>query len=678
MAPRELGYRPGWRKRWLAVATMLVAVGCWVGCGRRTLSDARDGGAGALDPSGSRDGGPGLPTADAAATDLGPVVVAPEVSRAWTWRSCGDMAPTAVDVAARFGPDGTIAALSERGIRVYDQTGSFRSASDGRADFLISAPDGAVLAGTMTPAAIVMTPFDETTPRFTFELPPAAACGRLIAFSVNGNYLLASGGRSSCVWRTSDQGFVASVPTSVDEVAIRGDGIVSIEEASQRSYAVTRDFTGRETARVQIDAAGPALLSPGGDRVLTLRSDPPALWDADSGRRLTWTPAPGPPAWSPIFSPKGDLVLLGDGIFRTADGVRVETIDPSSRAATGFGEVLALSADGKRMVRNEFGRATLEAVSTPGIVAVLGGLPLPEPGQITKSINKLALSADGAVLVSNILNRAGFGFRLAASFGDSRLIWNMFSEVNVDVDVSADGEMAAIGGDGRGLYSAVDGRILWPQPVPPPSLLACATEGVRFSPKRTWAAGSSYERTVDVFALRDAPGTASRAPILRLPAACGDAAAFSRDERLMATSTPALYRTAATPAGWQRVWSAPISPLPSSGFDFAGWANDVRFSPDETQLLLSQCDQSAVCVASLISVATGEVSRTLPALQSAHPSFSPEGSWIVAGGALLHLPSGDVRTLDPAVMTTTSLFTPDGDIIAASGDGVLTRYCRSR
>jgi WD40 repeat protein len=676
MAPRELGYRPGSRQLWLAVATMLLAVGCWVGCGRRTLSDARDGGAGALDPSGSRDGGPGLPTADAAATDLGPVVVAPEVSRAWTWRSCGEMTPSAVDVAARFGPDGTIAVLSERGIRLHDQTGSFPPLSGGPADFLISAPDGAVLAGTMTSAAIVMTPFDGTTPRFTFNLPPTAACGKLVAFSVNGKYLLARGGGVSCVWRTSDQGFVASLPTSGEEVAVRGDGIVSIEETSQRSYAVTRDLTGKETARVQIDAVGGALLSPAGDRALTLWSGPPALWDLDSGRRVTWTPV-GPSARSPTFSPKGDLVLLGDGIFRTADGVRVETIDPSSRAATAFGEVLALSADGKRMVRNEFGRATLEAISSPGIVAVLGGLPLPQPGETAKSINKLALSADGAVLVSNILNRAGFGFRLAASFRDSRLIWSMSSEVNVDVDVSTDGEMAAIGGDGRGLYSAVDGRILWPPPTPPPSLLACATEGLHFSPKRTWAAGSSYERTVDVFALRGAPGTASREPILRLPAACGDAATFSRDERLMATSTPALYRTAATAAGWQRVWSAPISSLPSSGFDFAGWANDVRFSPDETQLLVSRCDQSAVCVARLVSVATGEVSQTLPALQSAHPSFSPEGSWIVAGGTLLHLPSGDVRTFDPAVTTTTALFTPDGDIIAASGDGVLTRYCRS-
>jgi len=83
-------------------------------------------------------------------------------------------------------------------------------------------------------------------------------------------------------------------------------------------------------------------------------------------------------------------------------------------------------------------------------------------------------------------------------------------------------------------------------------------------------------------------------------------------------------------------------------------------------------------VVSLLSVDTGAVLRGLPELQSPHPSFSPEGSWIVAGGTLLHLPSGDVRKLDPDLATTTALFTPDGDIIAGSADDVLTRYCRSR
>ena len=77
-------------------------------------------------------------------------------------------------------------------------------------------------------------------------------------------------------------------------------------------------------------------------------------------------------------------------------------------------------------------------------------------------------------------------------------------------------------------------------------------------------------------------------------------------------------------------------------------------------------------------VITGAVLRGLPELQAPHPSFSPEGSWIVAGGTLLHLPSGDVRKLDPDLATTTALFTPEGDISAGSADNVLTRYCRSR
>jgi hypothetical protein len=94
-------------------------------------------------------------------------------------------------------------------------------------------------------------------------------------------------------------------------------------------------------------------------------------------------------------------------------------------------------------------------------------------------------------------------------------------------------------------------------------------------------------------------------------------------------------------------------------------------------LLVSRCTQTS-CLVNLLGVETGAILRALPELQAPHPSFSPDGSWIVAGGTLLHLSSGDVRELDPAVATTTALFAPDGDIIAGSADDVLTRYCRSR
>jgi hypothetical protein len=107
----------------------------------------------------------------------------------------------------------------------------------------------------------------------------------------------------------------------------------------------------------------------------------------------------------------------------------------------------------------------------------------------------------------------------------------------------------------------------------------------------------------------------------------------------------------------------------------------VRFSPDEKQVLASRCQRAGdSCVATLYSVATGEVVPTLAELRGPNPSFSPDGSWIVAGPTLFHLPSGDTRPLDPAGTATTkitaALFTPEGDIIAGAADGSLTRYCR--
>ena len=209
---------------------------------------------------------------------------------------------------------------------------------------------------------------------------------------------------------------------------------------------------------------------------------------------------------------------------------------------------------------------------------------------------------------------------------------------------------------------------------PTSALGICLPVRLRFSPKMTWLAGNNYTRVVDVFDVRDLSRGTPPVPLVQLPAGC-DAVAFSRDDGLMATSGAALYRTAPKADGWLKLWSAAVPAPPRDDPIADGLANDVSFSPDEPQLLVSRCDQiTSGCVVSLLSVETGAIVRGLPELQSPHPSFSPEGSWIVAGGTLLHLPSGDVRKLDPDLATTTALFTPDGDIIAGSADDVLTRY----
>lgn len=674
---------------------MLAAAGLLVlGCGRRKPAGANGGDGGTTDVAPPSDA---TPTSDAAPSDAAPtsdatvdgsdrppvVVVDPAVSRAWTWSSCGTIGQDAQDSEAMFGADGTIAVRNERGIRVYDHSGAVQPGSDGPADFLIAAPDGAVLAGRLTPSSIVLSPIGSQAARYTFAVPSGASCGMTFAFSSSGAYLLGRGHAGACVWRAADQAFVAALPLAGWDVAVRGDSLVSAESAAvQSTSVVTRDFAGHETGRVQIDGISRVLLSPAGDRLVTLAPGPARLFDLDNGTVISWTADPGSSPQVPVFTTAGDLVLFGGALFRTADGTRVMGIDPSSRKARFLEHVLALSPDGHGTVLEEFGRATLEDLAAPGIAAVLGGLPPPAPGGHQQPIDKLALSADGSLVVADIRLTAGFVLRLAPHFADSRLVSNLFGEVNVDVDISADGTMASIAGDGRALFGAADGRIIWPPPIPPPEVLGCPTEKLRLSPKKTWGAGASYDQTMAVFAIGETPGALPPEPLVRFPSACGDAAAFTRDEGLMATSTPALYRTAATAAGWQKVWSAPDPPKVSPGLlSGGGYGNDVRFSPDETQVLVSRCEEIDSCVATLLTVATGAVVSSFPDVRGPNPSFSPDGSWIVAGPTLFHLPSGDTRPLDPAAVPTTkitaALFTPEGDILAGSTDGSLTRYCRS-
>ena len=219
------------------------------------------------------------------------------------------------------------------------------------------------------------------------------------------------------------------------------------------------------------------------------------LWDLDRKIAVPWTANPAS-FWSPTpaFSPAGDLVLVGDGLFRTADGARLATVDDSSRLARAHEGTVALSPDGRRAVSIEFGRATVMDVPSLGIAAVLGPPALPEAPQPARPINHLALSRDGSLLVSNVMSFAAFGLKLAPRFADSRVVWSAGLEINLEVDVSADGKAVAVAGDGRGLYGGMDGRILWPSPPPPPEVGPgiCLPVRLRFSPKMTWLAGNNY------------------------------------------------------------------------------------------------------------------------------------------------------------------------------------------
>jgi len=603
------------------------------------------------------------------------MAVDPAVSRAWTWSACGTLAPTAPDRQALFDLDGSIAVLDEDGrIRTYDSSGTLPLGVDGPASFLVDGPDGAVLAGEATDTEIVLRPIGATAARFTFAVPPGGnSCGPKRAFSAGGEYFLAYGSGSTCVWRSDatdiDQMPVAVISGSIDQAAIRDGKLVAMAPPGKGDSIeiVTLDLAGAKVSRVSLavpPASAPAFLSPSGDRVITTYQGM-KLWDVATGQPLLDLGDLFP--WAlPQFTPAGDAVLFGDGVFRAADGARVATLPPQSRVYDSG--PAALSADGRRLLVTPVGgRTALIDLSEPGFAAVLGP---PPRSRTTGVVQALAISGDASTLTA-AYDGVVFGFRLATPFEESRTLWTVWAGDSVlEGDISSDGQWVAAAGDNRALYGGADGRLIWPQPAPVAFL--CVGSELRISPRGKWAAGASYGKTMDVFALAGAVGGTPWKPTAQLPTRCGDVAAFSRDERTMATSAPAVYRTDANGV-WQQVWSR-FTGSSAAGVSFG--LSEARLTPDEKAVLVSRCE-SLPCITRLHDLATGEVLRDLPELTDPRPSLSPEGSWIVAGRTLLHLPSGDIRPLDSKQEIATALFTSRGEIIGATIEGTLVRYCRT-
>ena len=665
----------------LAAATLALAIGC----GNRHLQRPETtAGADAGAPEGDAAGPRGTADAGSVGSDDGgpPDIVPPvdpAVSRRWSWHLCGQLASAGPDTAAVFAPDGTMIVRGQDGtIRVYDDRGTRRLGPDLSADSVISAPDGTPLI-VRAGRTIGLFPIGATTPQLELAVPAGAGCGQTYGFSGAGDYFLAHGGDggpgASCIWRVADGGFVASFPDNATQAAIRGQSLVTLQaRADEQVDLVTRDFAGNETGRLKLETRLEwfARLSPAGDRVAAPYPDP-TLWGSDGRPLLVLQPNDviGP---LPVFTPSGDRVLMGDGVFQTADGARTATLPAANRLREA--RPLALSADGRRTIGSAYGRAALFEVSAPGFTAMLG----PPLSGGAGAIPTLAISRDSVLAVAT--GGTVFGVRLAPRLEDSPTLWSIFAGDSAFIaEISDDGQWASAAGDNRALYSALDGRKAWPSP-PPPADGRCYGTQLRISPKGTWAAGTSYAGTMDVFALADTT-RAAWSPVSVLPTACREAAAFSRDEKTLATSNPSLYRLDSTTGQWQRVWSQGHATSPGTITQDSSdeLLADVRFSPDETLLLASHCSVGVgplTCTTTLYRAATGEVVQTLPALTAPRPSFSPEGSWIVAGSTLLHLPSGDTRPLPASFPAKGAVFTPDGDIVAGTEDGVLARFCRDR
>ena len=262
---------------------------------------------------------------------------------------------------------------------------------------------------------------------------------------------------------------------------------------------------------------------------------------------------------------------------------------------------------------------------------MLGPPPLAKR-EDNRNISALALSGDGKLLVVETFAGSAFVLQLGTRFEDAAILWPMFSSVGLTADISASGTFASISGDERSLYRVADGAMIW-DTIPPAmvDLSGCEGTQLRLSPTGRWAAGTGYMNSVDVFVV--ASGTPRRR-IAALPTGCQDTTAFSRDEKLMATSTPALYRTGERQEDWKPVWAKTPSPPSGSMEALSHWGNEVRFSPDETKLLVSHCAMWT-CDATLYAV------RWCARAKASGPD-SP-APFVLAGGAL-----GDRRGHAPA------------------------------
>jgi len=675
--------------------TALVALGAGFGCGRSPVA-GRPGSA-----AGGRDDGGAMGTGGSSG-GTGGVALDPAQTATWDWKPCGTLAPAPADVATVMSPDGkSVAVLDEgHGVRVHPLLDPGHVEAVGTADFLVYASDSTLYLGTVEALAggsqsFLLQPTRAGVPSLRFEPPRGVSCGfAAAAFSGDGVRFMVNDGPAqqghTCVWNKARQEWLGTLDGGQ---AFRGSNVVSLG-CDGGFHITTRSPDGTVLSTVVLESAphycpSVARISPTGDRVATtvpgsatdIESARAVLWDAESGKRLAsvsserWIAAGGPDS---VFSPSGDRVFLGDSIVSTKDGSRLADAGIPWEVSG----PLVLSPDGRtavsrpKYVDTDRSRATLIGVADKRTVQLLGAPPRSILAG-RQAISDLALSANGNLLLFQIFAESAFAVRVAPRFADSAVLWPMRSDLGMAVDVDAAGVLATATGDVRTLYRVADGHMLWDS-IPPPGMDAsqpCAAPQLRLSPSGRWAAGAGYVGGMEVFP------TASATPWTRLvglPSGCQDKAVFSPDERLMATSVPALYRTGDRADDWETLWSKEPALLPRSSDDytFDQWGQEVRFSPDLTKLLVSRC-QKWTCQARLYAVADGAELADLPALTSPHPSFSPEGHWLVAGGTLLHLPSGTVRSLDPAGNTAVAIFTPNGDIIGGSSDQTLTRYCRS-
>jgi WD40 repeat protein len=331
---------------------------------------------------------------------------------------------------------------------------------------------------------------------------------------------------------------------------------------------------------------------------------------------------------------------------------------PAGQGGSGS-EVPAAQAGAAGAAENTSGWSWQKCGTLPAVV---------EPTDpLARGLMAVSVSPDGNWLVSTTGEQA-YLWQLQPVFEDSVMFRLLDSGLELYGAFSDDSQSVIISGDDVAVFD-VNTRALLGRPMLSPGIIVgCYSAFLAPAHRQPWFAGSHWDLSVTVWSGLDFQ------TLVKLPAPnCNIAAAFSADDSLLATSAAQLYRT----SDWSLLWppGAPLFGEPTRD-DFP-LLDSVQFVPGGTQVLLTHCagpSPRVECRNSLFSTRTGELRATLP-LVAARPSFSSDGSWLVAGGEAYHFASGSKRVLVHEMPAGS--FTPQGNIVLGGSDGSLELWCRT-
>lgn len=498
------------------------------------------------------------------------------------------------------------------------------------------------------------------------ELPfPEEPCGLRLAFSADGQHLLALGA-PACAIDVHTGAVVARLAAGAASLGWR-DGKLVLPFGTQGVTSVDAGGISQDTlfAALNLPRQEPAfvdepfdvtVISPAGDRAAVhSRGYGFGLYDTQTGALLSSHQQEVPLAFNPVFSPDGAFVLLGERVLKSADGSLALQLSDLPR---GF-EATALSNDGKRI---GFVKPTLDGKEATAIaIEAASGRFLHAVGGHTHPVLSVAVSPDG----SHVLTTTGetlLSWKLDSQMDRSRVEWAADAGNEYNARYSPDGKLVAVSSDKPAVLGADGLPVFRPEPLPP---ARCnSIESLTFSPDGRWVARSAFG-TVDIFE------QSSWKLVKQLAVkGCIVSASFSPDSRYLMTSVPEMYET----ESWTQLWTSQLE------VDGAPNASSVTFLPSGREAISSACSFGTLnaipilCIARLFSVGGREVQR-LDGLSS-WPSIASSDDWIIGGGEAMFRYSVLPRILPSNI--SASAFAPSGDIIAGTYDGQLLRLCFSR